>query len=129
MKPDALAWISRLLRVSAISDRGQGAQSAAISENESKNDRQDAEMLRVWVLQSAFVEAHSASQRGAATRSKLIRAATLVRARTMLIIRRAVVKSAGGRLPRFVGELCARVSAAVPAELGRRPSVIAPDRR
>jgi len=93
----------------------------AISENESKNDRQDAEMLaRLGYCNPKLL---SPIQHRSAERQhdlhRLRARDTLVRARTMLInSARGLVKSAGGRLPAASSEsFAARVSADVPAEL------------
>jgi transposase len=94
----------------------------AISENESKNDGPDAEMLaRLGDGNPRWLKP---IQHRSAERQRdlnLIRARdTWVRARTMLINSvRGLVKSAGGRLPPASSEsFAARVSAAGPAELG-----------
>jgi transposase len=93
----------------------------AISENESKNDRQDAEMLaRLGYCNPQLL---SPIQHRSVPRQRdlqLLRARdTLVRARTMLInSARGLVKSAGGRLPPASSEsFAARVAGDVPAEL------------
>jgi len=116
-------WISRLLRGFGHQVIVANARKVrAISENESKNDRQDAEMLaRLGYCNPRLLKP---IQHRSAERQRdlnLIRARdTLVRARTMLInSMRGLVKSAGGRLPPASSEsFAARVSAAVPAELG-----------
>lgn len=116
-------WISRLLRGFGHQVIVANARKVrAISENESKNDRQDAEMLaRLGYCNPRLLKP---SQHRSAERQRdlnLIRARdTLVRARTMLInSMRGLVKSAGGRLPPASSESFAtHVSAAVPAELG-----------
>ena len=116
-------WISRLLRGFGHQVIVANARKVrAISENESKNDRQDAEMLaRLGYCNPRLLKP---IQHRSAERQRdlnLIRARdTLVRARTMLInSMRGLVKSAGGRLPPASSESFATcVSAAVPAELG-----------
>lgn len=115
-------WISRLLGSFGHQVIVANARKLrAISENESKNDRHDAEMLaRLGYCHPKLL---SPIQHRSAERQRdlnLIRARdTLVRARTMLINSvRGLVKSAGGRLPPAASEyFVARVSTAVPAEL------------
>jgi len=93
----------------------------AISQNESKNDRQDAEMLaRLGYSDPKLLRPirHRSVERQRDL--NLLRARdTLVRARTMLInATRGLVKSAGRRLPAASSEnFAAKVAAAVPAEL------------
>lgn len=93
----------------------------AIWENESKNDRQDAEMLAQ--LGYSNPRLLSPIQHRSVERQRdlnLLRARdALVRARTMLINSvRGLVKSAGSRLPKCsAGYFAARVSSALPAEL------------
>ena len=116
-------WISRLLRGFGHQVIVANARKVrAISENESKNDRQDAEMLaRLGYCNPRLLKPirHRSAERQRDL--NLIRARdTLVRARTMLINSvRGLVKSGGGRLPPASSEsFAARGSAAVPAELG-----------
>jgi transposase len=93
----------------------------AISQNESKNDRVDAEML----ARLAYCDPHLLSpiQHRSIERQRdlnLIRARdTLVRARTMLVNAvRGLVKSAGGRLPKCsTDSFAGHVSPLIPAEL------------
>jgi transposase len=117
-------WISRVLRSlghQVIVANTRKLQ--AISANESKNDRADAEMLAR--LAYSDPQLLSPIQHRSVERQQdlnLIHARdTLVRARTMLINSvRGLVKSAGGRLPAASSEsFAARVCSAVPAELKR----------
>jgi len=117
-------WISRLLEGLGHEVIVANARKVrAISENESKNDRQDAEMLaRLGYCNPKLLS--PIRHRGVERQRdlNLIRARdTLVRARTMLINSvRGLVKSAGGRLPAAASEsFAARVCSAVPAELER----------
>ena len=116
-------WISRLLQSLGHEVIVANARKVrAISENESKNDRQDAEMLaRLGYCNPKLLRPirHRSVERQCDL--NLLRARdTLVRARTMLINSvRGLVKSAGRRLPAATSEgFVRRVSAAVPAELG-----------
>jgi transposase len=116
-------WISRLLRGLGHEVIVANARKLrAISQNESKNDRQDAEMLaRLGYCNPRLLKPirHRSVERQHDL--NLLRARdTLVRARTMLINSvRGLVKSAGGRLPAASSEsFAARMSPAVPAELG-----------
>ncbi len=115
-------WISRLLNKLGHQVIVANARKLrAISQNESKNDRADAEML----ARLAYSDPHLLSpiQHRSVERQRdlnLIRARdTLVRARTMLINAvRGLVKSAGGRLPKCSTEYFAmHVVASLPAEL------------
>jgi transposase len=115
-------WISRLLQGLGHEVIVANARKLrAISQNESKNDRQDAEMLaRLGHSDPKLLRPirHRSVERQRDL--NLLRARdTLVRARTMLInAARGLVKSAGGRLPAASSEgFAAKVSAAVPAEL------------
>jgi transposase len=117
-------WISRLLESLGHEVIVANARKVrAISENESKNDRQDAEMLaRLGYCNPRLLRPvrHRSVERQRDL--NLLRARdTLVRARTMLINSvRGLVKSAGGRLPAASSEsFAARVRSAVPAELER----------
>jgi transposase len=115
-------WISRLLKQLGHQVIVANARKVrAISENESKNDRQDAEMLaRLGYCNPKLLlpVRHRSVERQRDL--NLLRARdTLVRARTMLInAARGLVKSAGGRLPPASSDyFAARVTAAVPAGL------------
>jgi transposase len=115
-------WISRLLQSWGHEVIVANARKLrAISQNESKNDRQDAEMLaRLGYCDPKLLRPvrHRSVERQRDL--NLLRARdTLVRARTMLInATRGLVKSAGGRLPAASSEgFAAKVAAAVPAEL------------
>lgn len=115
-------WISRLLEGFGHQVIVANARKVrAISQNESKNDRQDAEMLaRLGYCNPKLLAPvrHRSVERQRDL--NLIRARdTLVRARTMLINSvRGLVKSGGGRLPPAASDyFVARVEAAVPAEL------------
>jgi transposase len=93
----------------------------AIWENESKNDRQDAEMLAQLGYSNPRL-LHPIQHRSVERQRdlNLLRARdTLVRARTMLInSTRGLVKSAGGRLPACAADyFAAKVSPALPVEL------------
>src|SRR5258708_4741851 len=116
-------WISRLLRGFGHQVIVANARKVrAISENESKNDRQDAEMLaRLGYCNPRLLKPIQHRSPEPQRELNLIRARdTLVRARTMLInTMRGLVKSAGGRLPPASSEsFAARVSAAVAARVG-----------
>jgi transposase len=115
-------WISRLLQGFGHQVIVANARKLrAISQNESKNDRQDAEMLaRLGYCNPKLLAPirHRSVERQRDL--NLLRARdTLVRARTMLInAARGLVKSGGGRLPSASSEyFVARAEAAVPAEL------------
>ncbi len=115
-------WISRLLQSLGHEVIVANARKLrAISQNESKNDRQDAEMLaRLGYSDPRLLRPirHRSAERQRDL--NLLRARdTLVRARTMLInAARGLVKSAGGRLPAASsGSFAAKVATAVPAEL------------
>jgi transposase len=115
-------WISRLLQGFGHQVIVANARKLrAISQNESKNDRQDAEMLaRLGYCDPKLLAPirHRSAERQRDL--NLLRARdTLVRARTMLInATRGLVKSAGGRLPAAASDyFVARVAAAVPAGL------------
>src|SRR6202030_924647 len=115
-------WISRLLQGFGHQVIvGNARKLRAISQNESKNDRQDAEMLaRLGYCDPKLLAPirHRSAERQRDL--NLLRARdTLVRARTMLInTTRGLVKSAGGRLPASSSDyFVARVSAAVPPGL------------
>lgn len=115
-------WISRLLQGFGHQVIVANARKLrAISQNESKNDRQDAEMLaRLGYCDPKLLAPirHRSAERQRDL--NLLRARdTLVRARTMLInATRGLVKSAGGRLPAAASDyFVGRVAAAVPAEL------------
>jgi transposase len=115
-------WISRLLQSWGHEVIVANARKLrAISQNESKNDRQDAELLaRLGYSDPKLLRPirHRSVERQRDL--NLLRARdTLVRARTMLInATRGLVKSAGRRLPPASSEsFAAKVGAAVPAEL------------
>jgi transposase len=115
-------WVSRLLKKLGHQVIVANARKVrAIWDNESKNDRQDAEMLAQ--LGYSNPRLLSPIQHRSVERQRdlnLLRARdTLVRARTMLINAvRGLVKSAGGRLPACAADYFApRVSAALPEEL------------
>lgn len=115
-------WISRLLKQLGHQVIVANARKLrAISENESKNDRADAEMLAR--LAYSDPQLLSPIQHRSAERQQdlnLIHARdTLVRARTMLINAvRGLVKSAGGRLPKCSTDYFAvHVAPWFPAEL------------
>jgi len=115
-------WISRLLESLGHEVIVANARKLrAISQNESKNDRQDAEMLaRLGHCDPKLLQPirHRSVERQRDL--NLLRARdTLVRARTMLInAARGLVKSSGGRLPAASSEsFAAKVGSAVPAEL------------
>jgi transposase len=115
-------WISRLLQSLGHEVIVANARKLrVISQNESKNDRQDAEMLaRLGHSDPKLLRPirHRSVERQRDL--NLLRARdTLVRARTMLINAvRGLVKSAGGRLPAASSEsFAAKVTAAVPSEL------------
>jgi transposase len=115
-------WISRLLEGFGHEVIVANARKVrAISQNESKNDRQDAEMLARLGYCNPKLLAPVRHRRVERQRDlNPIRARdTLVRARTMLINSvRGLVKSGGGRLPPAASDyFVARVGAAVPAEL------------
>ena len=115
-------WVSRLLQSMGHEVIVANARKVrAISENESKNDRQDAEMLaRLGYCNPKLLQPIRHRSRERQCDLNLLRARdTLVRARTMLINSvRGLVKSAGGRLPAASSEgFVRRVSTAVPAEL------------
>jgi transposase len=119
-------WISRLLEGFGHQVIVANARKLrAISQNESKNDRRDAEMLaRLGYCNPKLLAPvrHRSVERQRDL--NLLRARdTLVRARTMLINSvRGLVKSGGGRLPAAASDyFVARVEAAVPAEL--RPAI------
>ena len=115
-------WVSRLLKrlghqVLVANPR----KIRAITGSESKNDRNDAELLARFAAFDAKLLSpieHRSEQRQQDL--NLIHArATLVRARTMIInVVRGLVKSAGGRLPSCSSESFAeRALAAIPASL------------
>lgn len=115
-------WISRLLKKLRHQVIVANARKLrAISENESKNDRVDAEML----ARLAYSDPRLLSpiQHRSVERQRdlnLIHARdTLVRARTMLVNAvRGLVKSAGGRLPKCsTGYFAVHVARLLPAEL------------
>lgn len=115
-------WISRLLKQLGHQVMVANARKLrAISENESKNDRADAEMLAR--LAYSDPKLLSPIQHRSVERQQdlnLIHARdTLVRARTMLInAMRGLVKSAGGRLPKCSTDYFAvHVAPWLPAEL------------
>ncbi|HJX83673.1 MAG TPA: IS110 family transposase [Candidatus Angelobacter sp.] len=115
-------WIYRLLKGLGHQVIVANARKVrAIWENESKNDRQDAEMLAQ--LGYSNPRLLSPIQHRSVERQRdlnLLRARdALVRARTMLINSvRGLVKSAGGRLPKCAADYFAtKVSPAVPVEL------------
>lgn len=115
-------WISRLLHKLGHQVIVANARKLrAISENESKNDGGDAEMLARLAYSDPYLL--SPIQHRSVERQRdlnLIHArATLVRARTMLVnALRGLVKSAGGRLPKCSTDYFAvHVTPAVPAEL------------
>lgn len=93
----------------------------AISQNESKNDRADAEMLaRLAYSDPQLLSPIQHRSVGRQRDLNLIHARdTLVRARTMLINAvRGLVKSAGGRLPKCsTASFAARVAAWLPGEM------------
>jgi transposase len=115
-------WVSRLLKQLGHQVIVANARKLrAITENECKSDRQDAEMLaRLGYCNPRLL---APIQHRSVERQRdlnLIRARdTLVRARTMLINSvRGLVKSAGGRLPSCSADyFAARVSSVLPAEL------------
>lgn len=115
-------WISRMLKKLGHQVIVANARKLrAISENESKNDRADAEML----ARLAYSDPHLLSpiQHRSAERQQDLNLIhmrdALVRARTMLVNAvRGLVKSAGGRLPNCSTEYFAVHAAPVmPAEL------------
>lgn len=115
-------WISRVLKQLGHQVMVANARKLrAISENESKNDGVDAEML----ARLAYSDPRLLSpiQHRSVERQRdlnLIRARdTLVRARTMLINAvRGLVKSAGGRLPKCsTDSFAVQVVSSLPAEL------------
>lgn len=115
-------WVSRLLKGFGHQVIVANARKVrAIWENESKNDRRDAEMLAQ--LGYSNPRLLSPVQHRSVERQRdlnLLRARdTLVRARTMLVNAvRGLVKSAGGRLPACAADyFAARVSAALPVEM------------
>lgn len=115
-------WLSRLLKKLGHQVMVANARKLrAISQNESKNDRADAEMLAR--LAYSDPQLLSPIQHRSVERQRdlnLIHARdTLVRARTMLINAvRGLVKSAGGRLPKCSTEYFAvQVVAWLPTEL------------
>jgi transposase len=115
-------WVYRLLKELGHQVIVANARKVrAIWENESKNDRQDAEMLAQLGYSNPRLLApiqHRSVERQRDL--NLLRARdALVRARTMLINSvRGLVKSAGGRLPKCAADYFAvRVSSALPAEL------------
>lgn len=119
-------WISRLLNKLGHQVIVANARKLrAISENESKNDRVDAEMLARLAYSDPQLLSPIQHRRVERQRDlNLIHARdTLVRARTMLVNAvRGLVKSAGGRLPTCAAAYFAkRVAAALPAEL--RPAL------
>jgi len=115
-------WVSRLLKELGHQVIVANARKLrAVTENESKSDRQDAEMLaRLGYCHPRLL---APIQHRSVERQRdlnLLRARdTLVRARTMLINSvRGLVKSGGGRLPACSADYFARrVPAAVPVEL------------
>jgi transposase len=116
-------WVSRLLKQLGHQVIVANARKVrAIWENESKSDRQDAEMLANLGYSNPKLLApiHHRSQERQRDLNLLRARDTLVRARTMLINSvRGLVKSDGGRLPRCAADYFAsRVAAAVPSELG-----------
>lgn len=115
-------WVSRLLkRLGHQVIVAHARKVRAITENESKNDRQDAAMLAHLAYSNP--QLLSPIQHRSVERQhdlNLIHARdTLVRARTMLINSvRGLVKSAGGRLPQCAtGYFAQHVLPAMPAEL------------
>jgi transposase len=114
-------WISRLLQSWGHEVIVANARKLRAISQESKNDRQDAEMLaRLGYSDPKLLRPirHRSVQRQRDL--NLLRARdTLVRARTMLInATRGLVKSAGRRLPAASSEsFAAKVTAAVPTEL------------
>lgn len=115
-------WISRLLQQLGHQVIVANARKVrAISHNESKNDRMDAQMLAQLAYSSPKLLCpirHRSAERQRDL--NLIRTRdTLVRARTMLInAARGLVKSAGGRLPACdAAHFQQRVAAALPAQL------------
>ncbi len=116
-------WVSRLLKGLGHQVIVANARKVrAIWENESKNDRRDAEMLAQLGYSNPRLLApiqHRSVERQRDL--NLLRARdTLVRARTMLINAvRGLVKSGGGRLPSCGADYFAtKVSSSLPAELG-----------
>ncbi len=117
-------WVSRLLKELGHQVIVANARKVrAIWDNESKNDRRDAEMLAQLGYSNPRLLApvqHRSVERQRDL--NLLRARdTLVRARTMLINAvRGLVKSAGGRLPSCdANYFAAKVSSSLPAELER----------
>jgi transposase len=115
-------WVSRLLKGLGHQVIVANARKVrAIWENESKNDRRDAEMLAQLGYSNPRLLSpvrHRSMERQRDL--NLLRARdTLVRARTMLINSvRGLVKSAGGRLPACAADYFAKkVSSTLPKEL------------
>lgn len=115
-------WVSRLLTTLGHQTIVANARKVrAISENESKNDRRDAEMLAQLAYSNPRLLSpirHRSVERQRDLNLLNARDA-LVRARTMLVNAvRGLVKSAGGRLPKCAAKCFqTRVESVVPAEL------------